>query len=191
MNTGIYAITHIASGKRYVGSAISFQRRFLCHRSMLRRGVHHNRHLQSAWNRFGAEAFRFERLIVCAPTDLIFYEQRALDAFRAADARHGYNLRARAESQLGITPTAETRERISQALRGRPISYVRPPMSEETRNKIRETKSRQRRAECPKGHPLSGANLYLHPNSERRSCRACRCAVAVAHKKAKRAGGAS
>lgn len=58
----IYAITHIASGERYVGSSIDHEARWKAHFGHLNRGTHHCRRLQKAWTKFGPEAFRFEVL---------------------------------------------------------------------------------------------------------------------------------
>ena len=57
--SGIYAIVNCVNGKRYVGSAVNFRRRLYGHRSHLRRGTHHNHHLQTAWVKYGHDAFVF------------------------------------------------------------------------------------------------------------------------------------
>lgn len=57
---GIYSITNILNGKKYIGStAKSFNTRFAQHISKLRLNKHHCSHLQYAWNKYGESAFVF------------------------------------------------------------------------------------------------------------------------------------
>lgn len=60
MKNVIYQITNMVNGKFYIGSAVSFPRRVWAHKNELRKGVHHNKHLQAAWNKYGEDAFVFE-----------------------------------------------------------------------------------------------------------------------------------
>lgn len=60
MKNVIYQITNMLNGKFYIGSAVSFPRRVWTHKNRLRMGVHHNKHLQAAWNKYGEAAFVFE-----------------------------------------------------------------------------------------------------------------------------------
>jgi len=56
----IYKIRNLVNQKFYVGSTINAKERFKSHRSRLRGGRHHSKHLQSAWNKYGEECFKFE-----------------------------------------------------------------------------------------------------------------------------------
>ncbi len=117
--SGVYSITNIKNKKRYIGSAVNIERRWMQHRSELRGGYHRSRHLQRAWKKYGEDAFRFEILATCDPDDLIAQEQFWIDAFQAADGVHGYNLSPTAKNPLGIKRTDETRKRMSDSLRRR------------------------------------------------------------------------
>lgn len=55
----VYEIRNIVNGKRYVGSAVDSRVRFQRHRRDLRKGKHINNHLQSAWDKYGEDAFKF------------------------------------------------------------------------------------------------------------------------------------
>jgi len=56
----IYKIRNLLNGKFYVGSAQDTRTRFRQHRRLLRKGTHHCKHLQNAWNKYGEELFKFE-----------------------------------------------------------------------------------------------------------------------------------
>jgi group I intron endonuclease len=56
----IYKIRNVVNGKFYVGSTTDTRERFRTHRSRLRKGVHHCRHLQASWNKYGEDCFKFE-----------------------------------------------------------------------------------------------------------------------------------
>jgi group I intron endonuclease len=147
-SSGVYTITNLKNGKCYVGSALSFRRRWYEHQSYFRRGVHHAKHLQHAWNKYGPEAFEFKPLLICAPKDLLMYEQRAMDtlkpeyntaptagntlgvklspeaiakmvAYRTGRKQDPEHVAKRAAGLRGQTRTAEAKERMSIAATGR------------------------------------------------------------------------
>ena len=112
--TGVYAITNMRNGKTYIGSAArSIGLRWAEHRRSLRRGKHHNRHLQFAWKADGEEMFEFAVLVICLPAECVVYEQRFIDLMETANDQHGYNLAPKAGSSLGVKHTPETRAKGS------------------------------------------------------------------------------
>lgn len=162
---GVYQITFTSSEKRYIGSAVNLTNRQKSHKSYLMRGIHGNAHLQNAFNKYGAGEYRFDVLIICDPTNCLLYEQMAMDAFTPERL---YNIRPKAESNLGLTfseevrnkvrvtstgrkHTAEARAKISAAHLGMTqspearakMSIAKRNMSEETKDKIREARARQ------------------------------------------------
>lgn len=116
MNSGIYTITS-PSGRQYVGSAVNFANRWRTHLYNLRRGKHHSPALQNAYNKYGESALAFAKFIICAPADLLFYEQRTIDAFSAGRL---YNVSPVAGSQLGFKHSDETKAAYSATRRGVP-----------------------------------------------------------------------
>ncbi len=118
MTGGVYEIVHTATGRRYIGSAGSFARRWAEHRADLRRGDHNNPLLQRAWNKYGAAAFIFRPLLICAPRDLRDYEQRCLDGLKPE-----YNIATCALAPFaGRKHTAESLAKISAGNKGKIIS---------------------------------------------------------------------
>lgn len=114
MNTGIYSIEHLASGKKYIGSAVNFAKRWNVHRHHLSKGTHHSAHLQAAWSKHGEDAFEFRKLLVCSKENLLMYEQLCIDGYKVCDREQGYNADPTAGSRLGTTHSAETRAKISK-----------------------------------------------------------------------------
>lgn len=69
--TGIYSITQLSSGKRYIGSSVNIKRRWASHRSSLNRNLNFNPHLQNSWNKNGRDDFTFEILEDNVPENLL------------------------------------------------------------------------------------------------------------------------
>lgn len=113
MNTGIYQITNLHNGKSYVGSAVSFRDRWREHLRQLANGDHHSKVMQRAWDKYGEAAFEFKKLLVCAKSDLIWFEQRAIDALQPA-----YNICKVAGSVLGYRHTEEAKAAAAERAKG-------------------------------------------------------------------------
>lgn len=118
MTSGVYRITNTSTGKVYIGSAVSIKRRWGGHRRQFMRGEN-SRFLQRAWNAYGADAFRFDTVLFCAPKDLLMYEQIVMDFHRSYDHSLGYNIAPTAGSLLGTKLSPETKAKIGAAGRGR------------------------------------------------------------------------
>ena len=136
-NSGIYQIVNSTNGKRYIGSAVDFDKRWIGHLGHLRRGTHHSRHLQSAWRKHGASAFSFQRLLICERSDLVFFEQRAIDAFAPE-----YNVAKIAGSTLGVPCSPEKAAKISKAKIGKPRSRASVEASAAKRRGVKLTPER-------------------------------------------------
>ena len=117
--SGIYAIVNMVDqSKFYVGSTTNLARREREHLSELRRGDHHNHHLQRAWNRLGASGFEFYPLLVCPQADLLQLEQLLLGR-----SRTHYNLALSATAPMtGRRHSETTRALLSKAKMGHPVS---------------------------------------------------------------------
>lgn len=118
-NCGIYEIHCLANGRLYVGSSKNLSKRLSAHRCHLRQGKHHNRHLQRAWDLYGATAFTFQVLSHCSPSERLRMEQ---ERFARYDWVRLFN-QARDASSGGSAPgwkhTEEAKRKIGEANRGR------------------------------------------------------------------------
>jgi group I intron endonuclease len=110
--SGIYVWTCTPTGKQYVGSALNIFNRKAFHLFQLRKKIHHSFIFQRVWDVHGEAAFRFEVLLICAPADLIFYEQRAMDVLKPE-----LNIKMVAGSNLGYQHTEESKKKLSESSR--------------------------------------------------------------------------
>lgn len=168
--SGIYAITHIASGKCYIGSTNNFRRRWSEHRAELNHGKHHSKPLQNAWRKYGSAAFAFTILeYVPDLTLLITREQYYLDTRLIAKGSREYNVLLDATSMLGLKHTPETRAKLSWLLKGRSITWSDKlrgrVVSEETRIKLSENAKKQ--ARTPESNAKRSVTLKGRPKNAR------------------------
>lgn len=142
---GVYKIVNCVNGKFYIGSAINFQKRWSEHRRLLKREIHFNQHLQSAWKKYGEENFEFLKVEGVKEDLLIEREQFWLDNTRAYERGNGYNICPVAGNTKGRKHSKEARKKMSDSQK----SIVRPTgkehwsygkeRTEEQRKKISET----------------------------------------------------
>ena len=129
MDTGVYKITNTANGKIYLGQAVDIQKRFKHHKSRLSNNKHQNKHLQRAYNQYGASAFTFEPILYCDESLLNEYEVDLIFLSESYKPEIGYNKTMGGE---GGQPTEEVKAKISAATKGK----KKKPLTEEHRAKI-------------------------------------------------------
>lgn len=161
MKSGVYEIRNIRTGDCYIGSSVNLDRRWKLHKQEFRRAQHHNRHLQSAWDKYGADAFVFTVLLLCPPSDLLLREQELLDSMSPE-----YNICQTAGSCLGRVPSDEHRAALSRARIGR---IVAPFTKEHIANLSAALKGRNL-SEVQK-HKISVANRGHKRNVGRKATR--------------------
>lgn len=144
MASGIYSIEHVASGRRYVGSAANIDKRWKEHRRQLARGVHHSRFLQRAWDKHGDHGFRFSVVLFCDRHNLLWYEQALIDAWRPE-----YNSAPTAGSQLGLKMSDEAKAKMSVAAK-RTRNFTGHRHSEAAKRQISAKKTGHRYGRYPK-----------------------------------------
>lgn len=101
------------SGGVYVGSAVDHRARWRVHRHLLSKGKHHSPALQRAFLKYGQ--LQFAILFECRVEDLLYFEQRVIDAMKPR-----YNVGPVAgRSFLGLRHSDETRKKCGAANIGR------------------------------------------------------------------------
>lgn len=114
----IYAIVHVASGDRYVGSTVVISERWAAHRCDLRHNRHHCVRLQKAWNKFGESTFEF-RILRKLPSN----DRPARYAAELAAIAEGKSFNSR-QADLGATNFVNdlaTRNKIALGIKMRMI----------------------------------------------------------------------
>jgi len=152
MISGIYAINNIINGHKYIGSSINIKERWRLHILRLKNNIHHNIHLQRAWEKYGEENFNFIILLKCEIKHLLKNEQDYLDKESPE-----YNICPIAGNSLGVIRSDEYRKKQSIVQKGKIISEeirkkisirmmgkqnslgIRHTTTEETKDKIRNT----------------------------------------------------
>lgn len=98
-------IENTVNNKKYIGQAGDIKYRWIKHKSELRCGRHSNRHLQSAWNRYGQDCFVFS-VIETVPFELLDKrEQYWISHFDTYNT--GYNLDLGGKGCRGYKHTEE------------------------------------------------------------------------------------
>lgn len=179
MAQGIYKIINVINNKFYVGSAVDFKRRKTRHFSELRTNKHNNRHLQSAWNKYGEQSFVFVIVEQLSPgVDLLAAENVWLKEHVGKD--YCYNLGVNATAPMmgmsgelsptwGYRHTVENKAIIAVASTGRKQSeevikrktahLLGKPKSAEVRAKISATLSGEGNFWYGKQRPDHGAKV--------------------------------
>lgn len=118
MKSGIYKITNKINNKFYYGSAVNLEKRFSNHKGRLRNNQHSNRHLQSAWNKYGEDNFMFSIELLCEKNECLFYEQLFLNKYFDGGI-NCYNICPTAGSQFGIKRSPEVCQKMSDVRKGK------------------------------------------------------------------------
>ena len=134
LKSGIYAIINIKNGKKYIGQSVEMSVRKTTHFRALKEGKHFNRHLQSSWNKYGADNFEFSIIEKCAPEKLTSREQYFINS---EEPENLYNMCLEAcDSTLGIKYSGETRAKLSVINKGKNNPNYGKIHSAETRAKM-------------------------------------------------------
>jgi group I intron endonuclease len=121
INSGIYEIVNILSGKKYIGSSVNMPRRFKQHIYKLNNNIHDNSYLQSSWNKYGSNSFIIQPICYYPKELLIFIEQRCVDTFFLE-----YNMCKKVvTSCLGVKRSEHTKQKLSKSLTGKKLSLER------------------------------------------------------------------
>lgn len=146
---GVYKITHIGSGKSYIGISKNIHRRWIQHKSWVNTKNRRSA-IYAAMQKYGIDAFSWQVIEQCDVDSLEDRERHWIAVFDTF--KNGYNLTAGGEYNKEYS--AETRKRMSEAQKGKKQSQETidkrtargenhyrfgKTVSEETREKIRKS----------------------------------------------------
>ena len=137
--SGVYQIVNQINNKCYIGSSIDINRRWTHHKSHLNADKHSNLHLQRAWNKYDEDSFEFEIICFCSKENILKYEQFYIDNLNPE-----YNIAKDVSApMLGMHPSAETKRKLSEAMKGAKNHNYGKHLSEEHKRKISAAKRGQ------------------------------------------------
>ena len=152
---GIYCIENLVNHKKYIGQSIDINARFRKHKNHLKNNKHNNSHLQSAWNTYGENNFKFYVIEECDKNQLDEREKYYILTMNVQDENFGYNIEP--GGFLNRTVSELTKEKISKTLSGRYISdEQRKKISESNRN--RKVSEETRKKMSDNHADVSGSN---------------------------------
>lgn len=90
--SGIYCITNLVNGKKYIGQTVKLGGRFRQHKCELSKKKNKCRILQNAFNKYGSHNFKFEPLLICERSELNRYEEALIKLYQTNIKSIGYNI---------------------------------------------------------------------------------------------------
>lgn len=111
---GVYEFFNLENGKRYIGSSVNIYNRLHEHIHNLKNNKAHNKHFQSAWNKYGEDNFIYGVLEYCSKDLQFEREQYYLDLIHPE-----YNLTYNVIANTGKSLSEETKKKISETLKAK------------------------------------------------------------------------
>lgn len=132
---GIYRITNTVNGKSYIGkTGMNFGDRWDSHRSLLNSGKHDNRHLQHAWDKYGADAFEFAAVEEVDDVSMLNdLETRYIADYRSRGMCYNIHDGGDGGVNLGKHLSADTKRKIGEKNRANMLGRT---ASNETRQRM-------------------------------------------------------
>ena len=88
---GVYIITCLSNNKVYIGSSQNIEKRWKTHKAKLFNKTHRNKHLQNAYQKYGAENITYSILELVSKENLIIREQYWMDEYNSYNREKGSN----------------------------------------------------------------------------------------------------
>ena len=114
--SGIYCIENIITNKKYIGQSVDIDTRWKKHKYELNRDNHKNKYLQSAWNKYGEDKFKFYILDLCSEEELDEKEIYWIEHYNTVDRELGYNLTSGGQFKKGSL-SDEVKQKLSNSIK--------------------------------------------------------------------------
>jgi group I intron endonuclease len=171
-NCGIYGIKNIKNNNYYIGSSENLKSRKYDHFNLLENNKHVNPHLQSSYNKYGKENFEWKVIKYVEKIDnkaglkeeLLKWENFYIEDYKNKGIIL-YNIRNKAESNLGIKHTLEQNKEKSKRQKGRKLTKEwKENISKSNKGKKRTEEVKQKYSIIHKGKKLSEETKYKISN---------------------------
>lgn len=178
MKSGVYKIVNLIDNKMYIGSSNNITQRLSTHKKALVLGKHKNPKLQRAWNKYGAQQFKFEDIFECADCLLLTMEQLYIDAMWGESCYNLNKVAGKPPSNKGKKFSEEHKQRIRESRKG--ISTG--PCSEERKQKLSKlykgrkifsAETKRKISESKKGKKHSDETRRKISETKKRSTKRC------------------
>ena len=112
---GIYKIENKINNFIYIGQSNDIERRWKEHIYELNNNKHNNFHLQNAWNKYGCDNFKFEKIDECNIQELNEKEMFWISYYKSNIRGYGYNVSAGGNSFFkGMSHSDDTKSKMSK-----------------------------------------------------------------------------
>lgn len=150
--SGIYKIENLVNGHCYIGQSVDLKHRKCQHFSNLKMNVHVNKHLQSAYNKYGSNNFLFSIILFCEKNELTYYEQSLVDKLspeynickECVSSPVGVPLSDEAKLMLSENRKGEKNPMFGVSLRGESNGMYGKKHSELSRKRMAESRTGER-----------------------------------------------
>lgn len=139
LKSGIYGIENSKTKEIYIGQAYNIEKRKRVHYSLLKNNKHHNKHLQSSYNKYGKETFKFIVLLYCNKENMTMFEQLVVDFCIEKNIKIYNFLFKCVDSWFGMNHSEETIKKIKEKVSGEKNHNYGKSFSEEHKRKIGES----------------------------------------------------
>lgn len=112
--SGIYCIENKINNKKYIGQSQNIKTRWNSHIRKLDKNIHDNKYLQSSWNKYGKDNFKFYIIEKCKIEILDEREIYWIGKYDANNEKYGYNLTSGGGGYRDGVLSQETREYMSK-----------------------------------------------------------------------------
>jgi len=137
---GIYRITNIMNGMKYIGQSVNIVKRTCEHKRDLKNNIHPNSRLQNSYNKYGIVNFEFTVLEECEVNQLTEKELYWINFYDTMNRNIGYNIAVAGNAPMANrTHTEESKAKMSKF---RKISTIGDGNGFYGKNHTNETKKR-------------------------------------------------
>jgi len=170
MACGIYKIINNSNNKFYIGSSVNIQQRWSAHKSLLKRGLHANKHLQSSWDKYGEDGFSFVVVEELEEDSILDREQELIEQSRSFVNEVGYNKNLSTTAPMkGRKHSKEAIEKIRKASTGMKHSQeTKDKIGKAHKGKVVSKETRERLSKAKKGITPACAHIPMTQEGRRR-----------------------